>query len=190
MKAKIAVIGAALVAASAFSTAAMAEGYVGGAIGQSNANYDCAGTLTCDNTDTAFKVYGGYMFMPYLGVEGAYFDLGKAKASFFDPGFGNVAGEIKANGFALYAVGAYPIQDFLLFGKVGAASTKVKVTAAAAGLSASDSETNTDIVWGLGAGYNIGKNFGVRLEWERFRAKFQGEKSDIDMYSLGAHFRF
>lgn len=56
--------------------------------------------------------------------------------------------------------------------------------------SASDSGTNTNVAWGLGGGYNFTKNLGVRLEWERFRAEFQGEKEDVDLLSVGLNYRF
>jgi OmpA-OmpF porin, OOP family len=191
MKRKQILLGAAFVAASAFASAAMAEGYVGGAIGRSEWKVDCSGTTTCDKNDTGFKVYGGYMFMPYVGVEAAYLSLGKAKATFTDPVLGNVSGELKGDGFAAFAVGAFPIQDFVLFGKLGFASIKAKVNATSSTQgTANESDTNSDFAWGLGAGYNITKNFGVRAEWERYRVKFLDEKSDVDMISLGAHFRF
>lgn len=191
MKRKHIVLSTAFVAASAFASASMAEGYVGGAVGQSNWKVDCTGTATCDKTDTAFKVYGGYMFMPYVGAEAAYVNLGKSHASFTDPVLGNASGELKGDGFAAFVVGAMPIENFVLFGKLGFATikTKVNVTSSTLG-SASESDTNSDFAWGLGAGYNITKNFGVRAEWERYRAKFESEKTDVDMISVGAHFRF
>ncbi len=62
------------------SSSAFAQGYVGGSIGQSDADLDRAGTISCDNKDTGFKVFGGYMFHPNFGIELAYADLGKATA--------------------------------------------------------------------------------------------------------------
>ena len=176
---------------SAFASVCLAQGYIGGSVGLTDADADCTGTTSCDNKDTGFKFFGGYMFTPNFGVEGAYFDLGKAKQSGVVPPFGNVSAEFKASGFGIYAIGVAPIDQFSVFGKVGFASTKVKLSGTVAGLgSASESETNTNVAWGLGAGYNFNKNLGIRAEWERFRGEFQSEKVDVDLLSIGVKYTF
>lgn len=170
---------------------ALAQPYIGVSAGQSDYG-DCVGAVSCDSSGTGFKLFGGYMFSPYLGVEASYFDLGKATVDAgFDPVLGNVSGELKANGFAAYGVAAAPIGDFSVFMKAGLASTNLKVSARAtlAG-SASDSESSVDFAFGVGAAYQFTKNLGVRAEWERFRAKFMGEKGDIDLASIGIVYRF
>lgn len=166
------------------------EGYVGAGIGQSRADVDCTGTLSCDKTDTAFKLYGGYMFTPNFGAEGSYTNLGKFKASFVDNVLGTVNAEFKGDAFALFGVAAYPIDQFSVFGKLGIASTKVKLSASATGGSASQSQRHTNVAWGLGAGYNFTKELGARAEFERFRGEFQGEKDNIDVFSIGLHYKF
>src|SRR5213595_1816908 len=67
----------AMFAGSAFA----AEGYVGGAIGQGNTNFDCSGTTSCSHNGTGFKFFGGYKFTPNLAGEVTYFDFGKATAA-------------------------------------------------------------------------------------------------------------
>jgi OmpA-OmpF porin, OOP family len=193
-------LASAVLAALAFSGTAFGQGYVGGSFGQSDFKVEW---------DTGYKLFGGYMFSPYFGVEGAWVDLGKAKESasgtfLFDINgtpttvTGTLSASLKASGFALYGVGAYPIGDFALFGKLGMASIKAKseacatLTAPVIG-SACDSESKTasDFAWGLGASYHFTKNLGARLEFERFRGKFtDGDKFDIDLLSLGLQYRF
>ncbi len=68
----------AVTAALAFSAAASAQGYLGTSIGQSDFDLDCTGLTSCDTKDTGWKVFGGHMFTPNLGIEGAYVDFGKA----------------------------------------------------------------------------------------------------------------
>jgi OmpA-OmpF porin, OOP family len=192
-------VAAAVLAAFAFSGAAFGQGYVGGSVGQSDYKVDCDPGFSCDTTDTGYKVFGGYMFMPYLGIEGAWVDLGKATESGTVgvlngkvPTLLAATASLKASGFALYGVGAYPIGDAAVFGKLGLASIKAKAEACLSGFGcASESETNTDFAWGVGASYHFTKNFGTRLEFERFRGKFtDGEKFDIDLLSLGIQYRF
>ena len=75
---------ASLIAAAFASGAAFAQSpgvgpYVGASIGLSDYDWSggCAGE--CDKTDIGFKVYGGYMFTPYIGAEVGYGAFGKAK---------------------------------------------------------------------------------------------------------------
>lgn len=181
-----------LAGAGAFSSVALAQGYVGVGAGQSDFKVDCAGLSNCDTKDTGYKVFGGYMFTPNFGVEGAYFDLGKAKGSGTgDPLLGtfNVSG--KADGFGLYGVALAPLDSFNVFAKLGITSIKAKVDESSSLQgTAHDSKTSTEFAWGLGAGYEFTKNFGARLEFERFRAKFGDEKDNIDLVSLSVLYRF
>jgi OOP family OmpA-OmpF porin len=169
------------------SGSAFAQGYIGGSIGQSDADFDCAGTISCDNKDTGFKLFGGYMFHPNFGVELAYADLGKATAVVpFGTARFNVGAE--ATAFGAYGIAMAPLSEsFNVFAKLGVASVKGEFSVSGLG---SDSETNTSFAYGVGAGFNFTKNLGLRAEWERFTAKFEGEEGDIDLLSLGVVFRF
>lgn len=224
MRLKRALLSSAIVAVAAFSGAALARGYVGASGGQSDFKLDCQPGTVCDTKDTGLKLFGGHMFTPNLGIEVAYFDLGNAtqrgsigvappvaspvKAAsavrpsqvinLFPPGIGggtDFSGELKAAGFGVWALANAPVGSAAFFAKVGLASVKSKVTASVSGFgSESESKTHTDLAWGVGASYDFTKNFGARVEWERFRAKFPdgygGTKYDIDFLSAGLVYRF
>jgi OmpA-OmpF porin, OOP family len=190
---------AAVTAALAFSAGASAQGYVGGSFGQSDFDLDCTGLTSCDTKDTGWKVFGGYMFTPYLGVEGAYVDLGKATGSgtlFVGKGSTlTVTGSLKASGFGLWGVGALPIGGGSVFAKLGFASieNKLEATGSSGGVfgSGSDKTTVTDVAFGIGGQYYFTPNFGARIEWERFKGKIpDDEKFDIDFISAGLVYRF
>lgn len=190
------IIGTAIAAACLFASGAFAQGYVGASIGQSDFDVDCTGLDTCDTKDTGYKLFGGYMFMPYFGVEAAYVDFGKTTGSgTLLIGKGStltVTGSLKASGFGLWAVGNYPIGDGSVFAKLGLASieNKLEATGGAFG-SGSDKTTVTDIAYGIGGAYNFTKNLGVRIEWERYQGKIPGdEKFDLDLLSAGIYYRF
>lgn len=173
--------------------AAFAQGgpYIGGSIGQSNYKFDCSG-VSCDKSDFGFKVFGGYTFTPYLGVEAHYVDLGKITLDpSFVPGVGTVSGDIKSSGFGLSLLAQYPIEQFSIFGKLGFTYLDTKVSGSISGVgSGSDSETATNFSYGIGGAYNFNKQLSARLEWERFRAEFQSEKEDVDLISIGITYRF
>jgi len=165
---------------------------VGASVGSSSINLsdaDCAGTTKCDKSDTGFKVSGGYTFMPNFGVELAYIDLGKATLS-----DGTITASLSETGLAAYGVGTYPIDNFSLFAKAGISSLKSKIDAAIGGFSASDSSTNTNFAWGIGAGYTISKNVSAMLEWERYKGDFSDISSDltydVDLISIGMKYNF
>ena len=78
----------ALLACAAASAAAQQPpsppGYFGAGIGPSRYHDFCAaGGGSCDEDGTAWRVQAGYMFRPWIGVEGAFIHFGEAH----QPGF-------------------------------------------------------------------------------------------------------
>lgn len=165
----------------AFSASALAQGYVGVSAGRSRIDLDCAGTTSCDRTDTGAKIFGGYMFMPNFGAEIAYYDLGEATIE------GPVSGSLRGRSLGVFGVAAAPFGQFSVFGKLGAVSTKAEVDVTGIG---SDSERKTNVGWGLGASYEFTNNIGVRAEFERMRVEFADDKDDVDLITVGVHYRF
>jgi OOP family OmpA-OmpF porin len=168
--------------------------YAGVSLGQAKYNDVCSDLpgFSCDNKDTAFRLFGGYQFHRNIGVELGYADLGKAKFSGRLLGT-SVSGEEEFSAFDLVAVGSWPIGDkFNVFGKLGMYHGEVKVSATAslAGLSATagDSDSGSDFTYGLGAGFDFTRNLGARLEWQRYSG-FSDAK-DLDVFSLGLLYRF
>ncbi len=188
---RITTLAAASLLCAALAPSAFAQAYVGASAGQVRVNVDCTGTDTCDKSDTAYKVFGGYMFVPYVGIEGAYYNQGKLHQTATDPTLGQVSGDWKGDGWGLFALGAVPLGDWSLFGKLGAVSSKIKVEATSSTLgSASRSERHTNLGWGLGAGYAFTKNLHGRLEFEQVKVKFQEEKRNANLYTLGIAYMF
>ncbi len=117
----------------AVSTAASAQNLYGVvSAGVSKLSFDCGNAPTCDKTDTAFKLLGGYKFAPNWAGEIGYFDFGKAKLS---GGGANL--EIKANGFGggvAYHQDIAPAWNFV--GRLGIAQVKTKLSGSAIGIPA------------------------------------------------------
>jgi OOP family OmpA-OmpF porin len=170
--------------------------YVGGSVGQSKFGIDCTGG-TCDDSDTAFRVFGGYMFNKNFGAELGYADLGKVTATGVVSGV-SVNADRKSTTWDLMAVGVLPFAEkFNAYGKIGLymADTKLSGTASAFGLTASSSasDSNTDLTYVLGVGYDFSKNLGIRGEWQRYSGvggDNTGGDGDIDVYSIGVVYRF
>ncbi len=168
--------------------------YAGASVGQSMSDCNASGG-SCDDKDTAYRIFGGYKFHPNIAVEGGYSPLGETSASF--PG-GSFTAE--ANAWDIVGVGSWPLgNNFSILGKLGFYNAEVKLGGVASG-----KKTTTDLTYGIGGQYDFNRNLGLRLEWNRYAkvkapegtaaipggtVSFSGE-SDIDVLSVGALWRF
>ena len=167
----------------------LAGGYVGASVGMTDYSFDeCIGD--CDKTDIGGKIFGGYMFTPYIGAEISYNSFGKAKVN-VPVGFTSVNAELKSSGFGAFLVGQYPIDNWRLFGKLGFAWLDNELSVTAPGFGAADqSDSSTEFAWGLGATYMFTKNLGVRGEYENFKYSFEDVSDNITMWSIGLQYNF
>jgi opacity protein-like surface antigen len=161
----------ALIAASAFAMSpAMAQDsgfYVGAGIGDFGVEVD-----GFSDSDTAFKVFGGYKFAKYFAADLEYLDGGTVE----DGGL-----EIDVSGFNLSGVGILPVgEKFNLFAKLG--------------MILWDAETNgfgddsgEDFSWGIGAGYSFTDQFGMQLEYQGFEIE---DTDTVDLISVSASWTF
>jgi OOP family OmpA-OmpF porin len=179
---------AALAAAPAF-----AQGfYVGGHFGQvryANTCDEIGGSgVSCDDSDTGFRILGGYQITPLIAAEVAYTDLGELSAR--GPG-GTASVEVSA--FEIVAVGTLPMADrFSLYGKAGIYRGEVDARIDTVLLTDSASESNTDLTVGAGVRFDFSRQASVRLEWQRYPDVGGDEtgEDNIDFFSVGLLFRF
>lgn len=182
---------AALLAASALSIPAYAADtgwYLVGDVGQTkikDAFSDAPAGTSIDDTDTGFKLGGGYMFHKNVGVEAAYVDLGKATAT-----LGAQSAEGKASGEVVSAVLNLPIGDrFAVLGRLGFINATVKVS----GGGTSESSTDMKMAWGIGGAFFITQQLGIRLNYDSYNKLGDKDKtgeSTVDMISLGVMYKF
>lgn len=177
--------------AAAFAAPAMAQrmsnmssAYVGGSIGQSKfkgACDDAAAGISCDDKDTAFRLFGGYQFNRNIAAELGYASLGKVKIS--GPGF---SGDVEGTAWDLSAVGSWPFtNEFSVIGRLGLARTEGK-----GGGDIGGSDNKNAVTFGLGAQYDFSRNLGLRGEWQRYKVNAAGDDSDVDVLSVGVLWRF
>jgi OOP family OmpA-OmpF porin len=183
----------------ALAQAAESGWYIGASIGQANAEVDCTGTTACDDKDSSWKIFGGYQINRNFAIELGYSDLGAVTAS--TPPFvlfplvvpaANL--KIETTVWEVVAVGSLPVADrFSIFGKAGfyRADTDTRVDFGALG-STSESDSNTDLTFGIGVRYDFTRNFGVRAEWQLYSGVEAGfdEDGDVDVMSVGLLWRF
>jgi OOP family OmpA-OmpF porin len=173
--------------------------YIGASLGQAKADVDCSGTIACDDKDSSWKIFGGYQINRNFAVELGYSDLGAVTAStpsfvLFPLVIPAATLTIEAKAWELVAIGSVPLADrFSVFGKAGLyrADTDTRVDFGAAG-STTESDSNTDLTFGVGLRYDFTRNFGVRAEWQFYSAVAAGfgEEADVDVMSVGLVWRF
>jgi len=200
----------ALLALSSLGTApqVLARGpfYVGASAGWSDIDTEIAfpGLITsgtADGKNTGYKIFGGYEFNPYFGVEISLVDLGRVKYSGSYLGAPVTGGKVDVVGLNGSAVGIVPVtESFSLFGKLGIFAWEASWSDVTNGVPTKGQDNGADLSIGAGFAFNFTKNFSARLEWERFKAG-GGEdyntglpnltsSANIDFVSLGFLFKF
>jgi len=197
------------VIASPFAAAQDSGWYAGFNVGQSRAKIDdvritsgllgagfTTTSITHDDRDTGFKIFGGYQFNRYFAFEGGYFDLGKFGYQAATVPVGTLNGKIKLKGVNFDAVLNLPMTEkFSVFARVGANYAEAKDTFTGTGavnvILPDPKKSGTNYKFGGGLQYDFTKSFGMRAEVERYRINDAvGNKGDIDLASVGLLFRF
>ncbi len=168
--------------------AASAQVYVGGNVGQARTNVDCSDSLSCDKSDTGYKLTVGYKLNPTVALEAAYVNFGKVKARYLDDDANPFSVEVKGHGVLLAAAFRYPVMPTLnVVGRLGMASLKAKGSSS---LGTSDSESSTKPYVGLGAEYALTKELRLTAAADFTRAKFADDSYAVRLLSLGAQYDF
>jgi len=169
------------------TSAATAGGYLGAGVGRSyQKNEDRTVGFDFSDNASAWKIFAGYTFLKFLGVEASYVDFGTVE--------GRDAGtDIRTSAKALdaFAVARIPLVVFQPYVKVGFAYTDSHARFSGV---ASASDRSLDRAWGVGLGFNFLKKLHVRAEYEQFDVNpdYDGFKPDANLYmfSVGAAWRF
>lgn len=188
--------------------ASAGEFYLGAGVGQSKIDagncddIDDGSLISCsvDDSDIGFKVYGGYRFNPHIAVEGGYVDLGEASATANSDGSGiypagALEAKVKGKGFLLQGMFGGNIHERVsIFATAGLlfSSVDADVSAGGGALKFSESASDTETKFGLGADIAINDRFSLRGEWERFMDVGDDDKTgegDVDLLSVGIEYK-
>jgi len=105
------------------------------------------GFSTTDSNNTATKVFAGFQSTENFGAQVAYNNFGGYRGA-------------KATAWSVAAVGTMPLDpNWDVFAKLGATENRSTLPG---------SGRHSDVLWGVGAGYNFNKNIALRLEYEDF----------------------
>jgi len=182
---KLLVLAGAL-ALAGLSTSAMAQGgFVRVEAGRSHTSVDIDGIGNGSDNDAAWSVRGGYYFNPNIAVEGFYTRAYDKSGDFY--GYDASA---KATAIGLGVVGKKNFDadnlGFFVDGRVGITRGKADLTIGGE----SGSDTSTKLYYGVGAGYDFTKAFGLSLNVDRLHGAGEGLDVKSNVVTLGAEFRF
>jgi OOP family OmpA-OmpF porin len=179
-----------LASAMAFAGPALAQDagwYLGATLGQSKSKDACEGLPDCDDKDTAWRILGGYQFNKNFAVELGYTDAGEASAS-----AGGFSASVEATIWELVAVGSWPFTpNFSVYGKLGMYRGETDFSTNVPGISG-ESESNTDLTYGIGVRWDFTKNLGLRAEYQVYSDVGGGNigEGDVEVISIGAIWKF
>lgn len=169
--------------------------YVGGGLARANVDVDFDGAdlggtpidLDIDDDSTAWRLFGGYRFNRYVGVEGGYINFDEFESSASEAGQ-TADVEAEADGYTLAITGAIPLGErFAITGRAGYlfwdADAKVAVNGSTV---ESSNEDGSDIFFGAGLEFSFNDRFALRGVWDAYEL----DDVDVDYYGLEAEFRF
>jgi OmpA-OmpF porin, OOP family len=177
----------AAVAISAPASAQMFPGegwFIGGGLGQSHVNDSSSGGTVngmrysvsgLDENKTTGQIYGGYQFDETWGIQVQYTDLGKRSGTINYNGASGSTGDVKANEWGIAGTATFPFYgQWFAKGKLGFSENHLDgFTTTVGGQTFSTGDhTHTDVLAGIGVGYQWNKNFSSRLEYEYY-GKFE-----------------
>ncbi|MEH6455425.1 MAG: outer membrane beta-barrel protein [Cocleimonas sp.] len=148
--------------------------YLGGAIGQSEASTFCNGASSCEDSDSAWKIFGGYQIIDKVSVEGAYLNLGDIRRD-------GQSSDVSA--FAAYGVGTLPVTEkFDAFAKIGGAYWRSE--------NSDGNKNGFGLAYGIGAKMAMNETTKIRAEWEKITdvETSNNQDSDVNMLSIGVEF--
>lgn len=153
--------------ASAPALAQDSSWFVGVGISYLKSDETCPGSTVgaaCDDKATTWKLFGGYQFNSYLGIELGISDMGDWPASV--TGLGPATAQLRV--FETVLVGTWPLgQRFSVYGKAGAYQWDADYKFPA-GVAGSADSNGKDLTYGAGVRINFTRNTALRLEWQRY----------------------
>ena len=172
---------------AAVAGAASAQGYAGAVAGLTKLNSDCPVGWSCDDSDTGFKLYGGYEVAPQISVEVGYVDFGKSEITRVGQ-----RGTLKATAFTIGgAFRAKFHEDWTGVARLGLAAMKVKREEnSPIFVGGNRSESNAKLYAGLGIEYALGQDFKITGSLDLTNAEIDGDSGSVYLIGIGAQMGF
>jgi OmpA-OmpF porin, OOP family len=148
--------------------------------------------LDRDDTDNAYRVFMGYQFNRYVGLELGFFNLGRFNYRATTSPAGSVEGQTKIQGGGVDVVGTLPLNEsWSLLGRIGGQYAKTRNVFSSTGTGStfvsdpSPSARQFNYKVGAGVQYAFSPNFLMRGEAEQYRTRDGiGGNDRVQVFSL------
>ena len=164
---------------------------------QIDAEFSEPGIVTAlSNADAGFDLRAGYRFNSIVALESGYTHLGNIEYS-LNAGGESASLTVKNQALLTNVVLSAPLgTDMSVDGRIGAYRMRTRASVVSPVGSLSASESNTNLVAGLGLSYAMTAHWGLHSDWTHFAnvrpvAEVYGvDKPSLDLFTLGASYRF
>jgi opacity protein-like surface antigen len=135
-----------------------------------------------DGNSASLRAFAGYSFSKYLAVEAAYVDVAKQEDD-----QNSLDIDVKSDGFLVAGLVKLPLTPYIAsYAKVGYVFYDTKTTASSGPDSISQSDSDEDLLYGVGFQFDPHEHFSFRFEYE----KVDVPDGDFDIVSASALWRF
>ena len=165
--------------------AAQAQAFIGASVGRGEQKLVLEDVGSIKESDTSYKLFGGYQFTKNIGVEAGFGDLGTVS---INDGTDTVESNPKM--FFAAVTGTVPVTNVIsATGKIGFARTNTTLTVVGLG---SEKMKHTSPLLGLGMSFAVTPKISIVAEYEHF-FNFVSEgdaKLKANALSAGVRFNF
>jgi len=151
--------------------------YLGAGVGQAREDFG-----PFKGSDTSFRLFGGYSFNRYFAAEAGYIDGGN-----IEDDIGPYRVSIASDGIFAAGLAKLPLGNhFELFAKLGWVFHDSTQTVSLGSQRNSESESDSDFLFGGGMAFKLGKNFQLRAEFDKINVS----DAAFEIYSVNAAWKF
>lgn len=158
------------------------------------------GVSHVSDSDTGYRITGGYQFNTYWGAEAGYVDFGQAEADVTvpAPAAGTFSAKRKVHGFVFDGTGTYPFNNsWSIFARFGGIVGHVEVEGTGTGslstTTGTQSSTDWKMTYGVGVNWKLNESWTLRASWDQYSSLGNQNKTgenDVNFTSIGVMFRF
>jgi len=135
-----------------------------------------------DESAASLRLFGGYELNRYVSFEAGFSKLFESSGEVLGTGI-----DIDGTAWDVSVRPTLPLGDRAsAFGILGWTNYDFDISVSAPGLTASDSEKDDDLMYGIGAAFDVTDNWSLRGEW----VTVDVSDADFGMFSVAATYRF
>ncbi|MEE8077979.1 MAG: porin family protein [Pseudomonadales bacterium] len=153
--------------------------YAGSGAGLYYVDFD---DMDYDESAASIRIFGGYQLNEYVSFEAGYASLFETSADVLGADI-----DIDGNSWDISVRPTMPLTDNMrVYGIIGFTRYEFDISISALGVSASDDDSGSDLMYGFGGMFDINDSWSLRGEWTTVDV----DDADFGMLSISATYNF